>query len=107
MSFADEIEASFQARAHRGHSRSAIDTLTLNSSNERSAARVPRAVVHVSVIGNSGAAAKAKASPPPRNAPRLTDLTTDAVRRRAASGPVKFGSSQRRPWGAATNENLT
>jgi hypothetical protein len=104
---ADEIEASFQARAHRGHSRSAIDTLTPNSSNERSAARVPRAVVHVSVIGNSGVAAKTKSSPPARSAPRPTDPTIDAVRRRAAWGPVKFGSSPRRRWAPPSNENLT
>jgi hypothetical protein len=81
---ADEIEASFQARAHRGRLHISIGTLTDYLSNGRFAPCVPPGLDHVSVIGSPGTAkafAKTEAFPPPRNAPRLTDPTTNAVHR--------------------------
>jgi hypothetical protein len=91
---ADEIEASFQARARRGRLHSSIDTLTDYPSNGRFAPRVPLSAAHVSVIRNPGAAKT------------TTETTTETAAKTKASSPSRSGS-RRRPWGAATNENLT
>ena len=103
---ADEIEASFQARVHRGRLHCSIDTLTGYPSNGRFAPRVPPSSDHVSVIGNPDAA-KTKASPPARNAPDRTSPTTDAVRRTRNIAAREIRLEPAASSGAATNENLT